>query len=65
MCNNRHLSHIINRFTSCTKRNHDDVDEEIVIIKNKIKKLYEDWIKEQAKIIFKEKINEFSKVVES
>ena len=33
-------------------------------IKNKIKELYENWLYEQAQIIFKDKINEFSEVVE-
>ena len=33
-------------------------------IKNKIKELYENWLYEQAQIIFKEKINKFSKMIE-
>ncbi len=34
-----------------------------VIIKNRIKNLYETWLFEQAKIILKEKIHEFSKII--
>jgi predicted metal-dependent hydrolase len=33
-------------------------------IKNKIKELYENWLYKQAQIIFKEKINKFSKMIE-
>jgi predicted metal-dependent hydrolase len=33
-------------------------------IKNKIKQLYESWLYEQAQIVFKEKINKFSKMIE-
>ncbi len=36
-------------------------DREII---GKIKMLYERWLNEQAQIIFKEKINEFSKITE-
>ena len=42
--------------------NYQDTNEES--IKNKIKELYENWLYEQAQIIFKDKINEFSEVVE-
>ena len=42
--------------------NYQDTNEET--IKNKIKQLYEDWLYKEAKIIFKEKITNFSKVVE-
>ncbi len=35
-----------------------------IIIKNKIKELYENWLYEQAQIIFKEKIDRFSKIIE-
>lgn len=44
------------------KQSYNEIDQEI-IIKNKIKKLYENWYYEQAQIIFKEKINKFSKVI--
>jgi len=40
-------------------------DTNDVSIKNKIKELYEIWLYEQAKILFKEKINKFSKMIES
>jgi predicted metal-dependent hydrolase len=36
-------------------------DREII---GKIKMLYEKWLNEQAQTIFKEKINEFSKITE-
>ena len=39
-------------------------DTNDVSIKNKIKELYENWLYEQAKILFKEKINKFSKMIE-
>jgi hypothetical protein len=42
--------------------NYQDTNDES--IKNKIKELYENWLYEQAKIIFKEKINKFSKMIE-
>ena len=40
--------------------NYQDTNDEY--IKNKIKELYENWLYEQAQIIFKEKINKFSKI---
>ena len=39
-------------------------DTNDVSIKNKIKELYENWLYEQAHIIFKEKINTFRKMIE-
>jgi predicted metal-dependent hydrolase len=42
--------------------NYQDTNDEY--IKNKIKELYENWLYEQAQIIFKEKINKFSKMME-
>ena len=42
--------------------NYQDTNDES--IKNKIKELYENWLYEQAQIIFKEKINKFSKMIE-
>ena len=41
---------------------YQDINDES--IKNKIKELYENWLYEQAQIIFKEKINKFSKMIE-
>src|SRR5215211_7947479 len=53
-----------NKFLFYVKDSENDQNINDEFIKNKIKGLYENWLYEQAQIIFKKKINEFSKIIE-